>query len=242
MPAQIFNIPTTNTKFSGFIDYRGSQFQYDIYFVPFSDESEKEEAVKRITTRIRYLSDGSESICLGLTKDIIEDMLSNQDISAFVFVKEQGTNDEASGTLQIYNWCNKSKKKTDAQVWINDVCRFTHKDSAKSSISPVKVLFIIFEQLSAHLAKRKTISLMVEQSQYNVLGPLYKNSYGFSDVNNCPQSEDYNVLRKSITADPKYADFPFVTSNIAAGIKKNKKISKHKSKKRNNKKTIKNKK
>lgn len=216
--ALTFNNPSGRSKFSGSVVFEGKPFEYDIYLLPLTSATERDEIIQRMSSRKRYFPNGTEETCLGLDKQSITRMLDAVDTSAYGFVKERGSQDEGSGSLQIFNWCSLKRKYSNeleiSQVWINDVCRFTPKGTPKTSISPIKVLFLLFEQLTAHILHKKEIYLMVEPHEYPVLGPLYK-KYGFNDVpkEDCKKNKGkaaLNVMRKLINQHSDYTNFPFV--------------------------------
>jgi hypothetical protein len=222
MPALTFYNTTNQSKFSGKINYEGKIFEYDIYLLPSKNKNEINEIIERISSRKRYSLDGKESVCLGLDKNKIKEILDDDDASAFGFVKESGTQDEGSGSLQIYNWCSlKRKYNTEydiSQIWINDVCRYTIPGTPKSTISPIKVLFTLFEQLTTQILGMNEIYLMVEPNEYPILGTLYK-KYGFDDVSfeNCKKNKGrqaLKIMKKYINKNPNYDNFPFVEPTL----------------------------
>jgi hypothetical protein len=218
MPALTFNNTSGNSKFSGSVVFEGKPFDYDIYLLPLTSQNERGEIIQRISSRKRYFPNGTEETCLGLDTTSITQMIDSNDVSAFGFVKEHGSQDEGSGSLQIFNWCSLKRKYNNeleiSQVWINDVCRFTPKGTTKSVISPVKVLFLLFEQLTSQILNKNEIYLMVEPHEYPVLGSLYK-KYGFNDVSkeDCKKNKGrdaLNIMRKFINKNSDYNNFPFV--------------------------------
>jgi hypothetical protein len=208
--ALYFNNKTNQTKFSGSINYGNSIYDYEIFLLPVKDISYRNEIINRITNRIR-----NGQVCLDITEDLVKDTL-DYDGSAYGFVREKGTQDEGSGSLQIYNWCSLKRKGNsldNIQVWINDVCRITAPNTKKSVISPVKVLFYLFEQLIIHNIQKEDVYLMVEPKEGPILVPIY-NTYGFTIVSptDCPKNKGKDasiIMRKTITIDPNYANFPF---------------------------------
>ena len=216
MPALTFNNTSGSSKFSGSVVFEGKTFEYDIYLLPLTSQNERDEIIQRISSRKRYFPNGTEETCLGLDTQSITEMLDANDTSAYGFVKEHGSQDEGSGSLQIFNWCSFKRKINNeleiSQVWINDVCRFTPKGTTKSAISPVTVLFLLFEQLTTQLLNKNEVYLMVELPEYPVLGPLYK-KYGFNDVSkeDCKRNKGKNnIMRKFINKNSDYNNFPFV--------------------------------
>lgn len=241
----MFNNISNQSKFSGTVLYQNIEFEYDIYLIP---SNETNEIIQRISSRKR-MENGVEKVCLGVDQARISSMLDNDDVSALGFVREKGTQDEGSGSLQIYNWCSLKRKYHDeynyAQVWINDVCRITQPGTQKSKISPIKVLFILFEQLAAQNINKNEIYLMVEPKEYNILGPIYTN-YGFTKVpyEDCKKNRGKDalvIMRKNISKDANYTDFPFTSPQIGpviGGKRRNKKLKTIK-KRKNKRKTVK---
>jgi hypothetical protein len=158
-------------------------------------------------------------------------MVDGRDISAVGFVKEKGSQDEGSGTLQIYDWCDLKKRKKrkanpidDAQVWINDVCRNIPQGVTKSVVSPVSILFILFEQLVAYNLSKSEIYLMVEKHESGVLIPIYSLNYGFVQDDSCFSPGQHICMRKDIIKDPNFAVLPILQiGGINKKIRKNKK-------------------
>ncbi len=244
----MFNNNSNLSKFSGTTLYQNTEFEYDVYLIPSKNQNETNEIIQRISSRKR-MENGVETTCLGIDKALITFNLDNDNTCAYVFVREKGTQDEGSGSLQIYNWCSLKRKYHDeynyAQVWINDVCRITPPGTQKSKISPIKVLFILFEQLAAQNINKNDIYLMVEPNEYNILGPIY-NNYGFTKVpyEDCKKNRGKDalvIMKKNISKDPNYDNFPFTApqvTHVIGGKRRNKK-SKTIRKRKNKRKTIK---
>jgi len=143
--------------------------------------------------------------------------LKTVDTSAYVFVNEpkKATSDQASGSLQIFNW--NADASMPSQSWICDLCRNAPNPSKKSASSPVKPTMYLFEQLTYYLFGKNEIYLMVEKTKENDLRPLYE-KYGYVVDPTFSIRDDNNhiVMKKLIVADPLYASFPFapkVSSN-----------------------------
>jgi len=198
--------PTNKSKFEGIIQFEGTEYLYELYFIPLHEEN-KEYLIKKFGQRT-----WKGEPCLDIDENLIKDYIDNDDVSVFGIVKEKGTNDEASGTIQVYNHCNKRRGLRASQVWINDVCRITTDDSIKSKISPVKVLFYIFEQLTINNLKKAEICLFVDIEKKDILVPQY-NKYGYQVIPSdfCPLlGDEYIFMKKEgLQQDEKYINFPF---------------------------------
>jgi len=134
----------------------------------------------------------SEDVCLGNTRDIVEDNLENDDYTAICIV-DNGT-DKAIGALQYYDWCETGSP----QLWINDVCRITTGD--KSAESPVKILLSLFESFATSKGL-VDIFLAVEdkEPERNVLPKIYER-YGYRRLKNdevCTR-EELIVMKKDL--------------------------------------------
>jgi len=240
MPAFFFNNTKGKSKFSGSIIFNGVEYLYELFLFPLINPDERTNIIDRISSRKRYNKDGTEEICLGIGVEDITDMIDNNDISAVGFVKEKDSEDEGSGTLQIYNWCdlNKKRKKNtiqNAQVWINDVCRNTPRGMTKSVVSPVRILFKLFEQLVAYNLSKDEIYLMVEKNEFGVLEKIY-NGYGFYKDDSCFNPVEHECMKKTITKELSFSELPFIQMDSIqmGGINKNtRKRRKSKRNKRN---------
>lgn len=153
---------------------------------------------------------GKNITCLGTTKGVVKNQLKTVDTSAYVFVNEpkKATSDQASGSLQVFNWHTDASR--EAQSWVCDLCRNAPDPSKKSASSPVKPIMHLFEQLTYYLFGKNEIYLMVEKTKENDLRPLYE-KYGYVvDAGfSIRDDNDHIVMKKTIIADPAYASFPF---------------------------------
>jgi hypothetical protein len=200
----------SKTYFAGEIQIDGTLFSYEIFLLPIIRKKEKdrnsmeEYLIKKLGTRLK---DGKA--CLDITEDVVRSNIDAGNYSAFGFIKNLTDDtewlDEASGTMQYYDWC---KKRKGPQLWINDLCRITEPVSApvgakKPSTSPLKALMTVFEQVAVKLlgASLTHLYLLVkdQEPERSVLPGIY-NKYGFSivDIKSC-HFEDYIVMRKVIT-------------------------------------------
>lgn len=199
-----FSNPTNKNRFDGKIDYEGQQYEYTIFLTPLEKKTpDYDFVVKGISSRRQK---GSKKTCLGLKTKIIKMHLDKRITSAYGFVNPVGSKDCVSGSMQLYNWDNNS---TDYQVWINDLCRHTPRGTEKNVVSPLHVLFILFEQMAAHLLGKTEVKLFVEHENENVLVPIY-NKYGFIvDTDMQTSVPNVIVMRKTINPIDAYHGIPF---------------------------------
>ena len=98
------------------------------------------ELSRRLGNRIQ-----NGKVCLDVTEELARDNIENADYSAIVFVKNKNHDDEASGTMQYFNWCSDNQDDpNEAQIWINDLCRIS---TEKQQVSPLEVLIKLFESI-----------------------------------------------------------------------------------------------
>ena len=147
MVALNFTNNTGQSKFNGIINYNGINYDYLIYITPLANSIEKNEIVNYFGNRMY-----KGKLCLDTDEEIISNSIDNGDVSAFFIVTVNNVNNVASGSLQIYNWCNTKKGYDD--VWINDVCKLAsdeailqEKNSPGSTGNPVDAMFLLMEQL-----------------------------------------------------------------------------------------------
>jgi hypothetical protein len=235
MPARNFINYTGQSKFIGIINYQSLNYEYTIYLTPLTNRVEKNYIINYFGNRTY-----KGKSCLGISEKIIKKTINNQDVSAFFIVKVSGIDNEASGSLQIYDWCE-TIKGTD--VWINDVCKISaddvivqEKTTPGSTGVPVDVMFILMEQLVVQNLGMRNIKLFVENepSNVNFLVPRYE-KIGFQIDSVCGKKfPDDIVMEKQIYPDIYIIDFTFLKNQIQqviGGKYKKKKTSKRKFKK-----------
>ena len=201
------------------IVFDGKPYNTSLFLAPIlKDSPEYTKIVNNISSRKQFDSKKGKFVsCLGITKSIIKEELELVNTSLYVFVNEKGkaSFDQASGSLQIYNW---NKDSTiESQVWICDLCRNAPNPAKKSQASPVKPIMHLFEQISYYLFNKSEIYLMVEKTKESVLKPLYE-KYGFAvDASFVMEDDDDSliVMKKQITPDPTYVGFPFAKASTA---------------------------
>ena len=213
-----FPLKTRKKHFTGTILFEGLSFDYDILFTPLNKHTKGYDyVVKNISKRIR-----NGKPCLGLDEKTISSYLDRKITSAYGFVRETGKDDEASGAIQIYNWCSEEPSTmSTSQVWIGDLCRYS-PSKYKSSVSPTKILIFLFEQLTADNTPINKINLMVDKKERDPLERIYK-SYGFKIMKKYirqPLDEDTTnnvtllMMEKQIVIDDEYVNFPFRPLNV----------------------------
>ena len=212
--------------FAGEIEVDGTIFSYEVFLLPIVNKKKAEikkiheYLIKKVGTRLK---DGKA--CLDITEDVVREGIETGKYSAFGFVKNLSDDaewdDEASGTMQYYDWCKKIK---GSQLWVNDLCRITEPVSAppgakKPSVSPLKALLKIFEEVAVKsLGSNLThLYLLVEdhEPERTVLPGIY-NKYGFSvvDIHDC-NFKDYIVMRKIVnTRNISQASSQQLVSNV----------------------------
>lgn len=236
MPASNFINNTTQSKFTGIFNYQGFNYDYTIYLKPFS-LTDKNEIIRYFGNRIY-----KGKTCLDINEKDIRTILRKNDASAFFIVRVDGIDNVASGSLQIYDWCETTKRE---DVWINDVCKISpmdvilqEKTNPGSTGVPVDVMFILMEQLVAQNLGKNHIKLFVENepSNANFLVPRYQ-KMGFQIDSVCSQKfPDDITMEKQINLDTNIIDFTFLVNQqltTTGGRYKRKKT--HKKKIRKNK-------
>ena len=203
-PTQIRN----KIYFAGEMQLEGTMFSYEIFLLPIvhSDSSKINSIQQYLINKLGTRQKDGKS-CLDITEDIVRQNILDDNYSAMGFIKnisDPNWSDEASGSLQYYDWC---KKRKGPQVWVNDLCRITEANSATSTVkpkvSPIKVLFKLFEQIAVKCIgpKLKFLHLLVEdkEPERSTLPAIY-NKYGFHIVSSheCSQADSI-VMKKAIS-------------------------------------------
>jgi hypothetical protein len=236
---------TKKTKFRGTFHLDSTDYEYTFYLLPITKQKEYNEIVNYFGNRMF-----KGSVCLEVDESAVADYLDNDDVSAFIMVNPVGIDNVASGTLQIYDWCNTSSKSSpksqnidDADVWINDVCRVSNSGN---SGNPLKALFYFMEQLTVQNLHKNNIKLYIDPEPNNVavLKPKYE-SLGFvKNLNQhpeiCPNWAGTEIVmeKSGLSGENHIIDFSFLREtrattarsararSTAKGIKK--RIKKHK--------------
>ena len=194
------------------IVFEGIPYETKIVLAPIIDGTPEYTAiVNKFANRKQFnKTTGKNITCLGTTAGVVKTQLTTVDTSAYVFVNEpkKATTDQASGSLQVYNW--NTDASMPSQAWVSDLCRNAPNPSKKSASSPVKPIMHLFEQLTYYLFRKNEIYLMVEKTKENDLRPLYeKYGYVVDPTFSIRDDNDHIVMKKTIVADPTYMSFPF---------------------------------
>lgn len=229
-----FKNNTGKHKFSGTFSLNSLTYEYTLY-LPDLIDPERSEVITKFGNRMQ-----KGKACLDVNEAVVSNYLDRGDVSAYIVVNEVGSDETASGTLQIYDWCSGNSKQllTNAFVWINDVCRILGPSGIKTVASPVRALFYFMEQLTVQNIKKSDIYLFVDTHDENnkvTLKNIY-NNYGFTlnsldDTTVCPSNgagETLMAMKKpSLVADTTTIDFSFLMKRSGGGKHKSRRI-KHK--------------
>jgi hypothetical protein len=228
-----FKNNTGRHKFTGTFSYKTLNYEYTLY-LPDLVDAERTEVIKKFGNRIQ-----KGKICLDVNEAVVSNYLVNGDVSAYIIVNEVGSDETASGTLQIYDWCSGNKKLlANAFVWINDVCRILGPSGAKTIASPIGPLFYFMEQLTVQNIKKPDIYLFVDthdESNKIALKNIY-NNYGFTlnsldDTTVCPVNSAGATLmamkKPALVEDTTAIDFSFLMKRSGGGKRKTRHV-KHK--------------
>ena len=156
-----FNDKIPNKKIVGLMNLDGLVYEYIIYLMPLEKTPLKTEVVSFFGNRIQ---DGKK--CLKLEETDVENYINddNPQVSAFIIVKQLVSNETASGTIQLHNWCNRTRGQAGTyQIWINDVCRIIEPTKEKYHISPLKAFFTLIEQFAIQKLGKNEVYLMVKK-------------------------------------------------------------------------------
>jgi len=201
------------------IVFEGFPYETKIVLAPIIDGTPEYTAiVNKFANRKQFnKTTGKNITCLGTTAGVVKTQLTTVDTSAYVFVNEpkKATTDQASGSLQVYNW--NTDASMPSQAWVSDLCRNAPNPSKKSASSPVKPIMHLFEQLTYYLFRKNEIYLMVEKTKENYLKPLYENyGYVLDPTFSIRDDNEHIVMKKPIVVDPSYASFPFMPNMSSA--------------------------
>lgn len=251
MVAIPFNNKTKKTKFQGTFTLESIAYNYTLYLLPIKKQLTQKQSLEIITYFGNRLFKGKP--CLDIDEAAVEDNLIYGEVSAFIMVHPVGVDNIASGTLQIYNWCNPTNSSkssnssnspniSNADVWINDVCRISPSGNQGN---PLKGLFFFMEQLVVQNLGKPNIKLYIDPEPTNksVLKPKYSD-LGFTlnsedDPDICPGWTDHDIVmeKTGLSSDKNIIDFSFLDSSAysktsykttAKGISKKRQYRKHK--------------
>jgi len=186
---------------SGTLGYNDQTFTYTIYPNPHNQVPKiKNELIELFGNRIQKgklfgnrIQKGKH--CLGITEDIVKEYITNKQYTALIYVKNNNTDDSATGALQYWDWCEAGVK----QLWISDLCRVNNTNS-RSNISPTSVLFDIIKNFSIEKGITENY-LMVERETPGTekLLEIY-GKYGFKRVDSCVV-ENMIAMKKSLLSN-----------------------------------------
>jgi hypothetical protein len=232
MVAISFINKTRKTKFKGAFSLDSTDYEYTMYLLPITKQKEYDEIVNYFGNRMF-----KGKICLDVDEPAVEDYLNNDDVSAFIMVNPVNIDNVASGTLQIYDWCNtsstsssKSQNINSADVWINDVCRVS---SSGNTGNPLKALFYFMEQLVVQNLGKNNIKLYIEPEPDNVkvLKPKYE-SLGFvknieSNPEICPNWAGAEIVmeKTGLAEETQVINFAFLEGTVNAKSATNKRTT-----------------
>jgi hypothetical protein len=231
MVAISFINKTRKTKFKGAFSLDSTDYEYTMYLLPITKQKEYDEIVNYFGNRMF-----KGKICLDVDEPAVEDYLNNDDVSAFIMVNPVNIDNVASGTLQIYDWCNtsstssKSQNINSADVWINDVCRVS---SSGNTGNPLKALFYFMEQLVVQNLGKNNIKLYIEPEPDNVkvLKPKYE-SLGFvknieTNPEICPNWAGTEIVmeKTGLAEETQVINFAFLEGTVNAKSATNKRTT-----------------
>jgi hypothetical protein len=224
-------------KFTGEFNYGSEIYEYSLYLPDFNS-SLRTEIVDYFGNRMQ-----NGKTCLDVDKKVVEEYIDNGDVSAFIIINKKGSDEKASGTLQIYDWCSGNKKQSldNAHVWINDLCRISGISGVKTQA--VIALTYFMEQLTVQNLGKTYIYLFVDADDpknKSGLMSLYSAKYGFtlnSEINPsvCPfNGTGLNVIamkKANLVSDINNIDFKFLRKRSPGGGSKSKRTKKRKGRK-----------
>lgn len=243
-----FNDKIPNKKIVGLMNLDSLVYEYIIYLMPLEKTPLKTEVVSFFGNRIQ---DGKK--CLKLEETDVENYINddNPQVSAFIIVKQLVSNETASGTIQLHNWCNRTRGQSGTyQIWINDVCRIVEPTKKKYHISPLKAFFTLIEQFAIQKLGKNEVYLMVKKEipidgndTTDRLMHIY-NSYGFILNNtNCREPigiqdknsivKNYETMKKdNIVANTSIVDLTSVVISGGGKRRKSRKVIKRRKSKK----------
>jgi hypothetical protein len=228
-------------KFTGQFIYDSETYDYSLYLPDF-DATLKSEIVNYFGERKQ-----NGKTCLDVDKGTVETYIDNGDISAFIIVNKSGSDEKASGTLQVFDWCSGKKQLlTNAQVWINDLCRISGPSGVKTK--SVNALMYFMEQLTVQNLEKPEIYLFVDANDArnkSGLMSLYKDKYGYiqnaeTNPSVCPiNGTDLNQIamkKPGLVSEPAVINFNFLKKKTIGGSRRRKVKKIYKKSRRNHRK------
>jgi hypothetical protein len=203
-------------EFKNKITFNGIPYETSVFLAPLTPDSDGYKyIINKFSTRKQFdKTKGKMVTCLGTTASIVKSQLDTVNVSAYVFANEskKASADQASGSLQVFNWS--VDLTAPAQAWICDLCRNAPDPSKKSASSPIKPTLHLFDQIAHYVFGKTESYLMVNKHNESDLRPIYE-KYGFVvDTGFAMRDDDgqHIVMKKTIVPDPTYASFPFAGS------------------------------
>jgi hypothetical protein len=191
------SIPLLKKIITGTLSYDDQTFTYTIYPNPHKQDTKiKNKLIEVFGNRIQKGQKGQkDQKCLGITEDIVKEYIKNEQYTALIHIKNNNTDDSATGALQYWDWCEAGVK----QLWISDLCRVNNTNS-RSNISPISVLFDIIKNFSIEKGITENY-LMVEREKPGTekLLEIY-GKYGFKKVDSCVV-ENMIAMKKSLLSN-----------------------------------------
>jgi hypothetical protein len=90
-----FKNNTGKHKFSGTFSYNSLTYEYTLY-LPDLIDPERSEVITKFGNRMQ-----KSKVCLDVTEDVVSNYLDRGDVSAYIIINEVGSDETASGTLQM---------------------------------------------------------------------------------------------------------------------------------------------
>jgi hypothetical protein len=236
-----FKNNTGRHKFTGTFSYKSLNYEYVLY-LPDLIDPERSEVITKFGNRMQ-----KGKACLDVDEAVVTNYLVRGDVSAYIIINQVGSDETASGTLQIYDWCSGNSKQllANAYVWINDVCRILGPSGVKTTVSPIGALFYFMEQLTVQNIKKSDIYLFVDthdESNKTVLTNIYSKNYGFTvnsidDTTICPSNGAGATLmtmkKPGLVSDTSSINFDFLMKRKGGGKRKTRHVKNKISYKRN---------
>jgi hypothetical protein len=202
------SVKDTINPITGEINLEGEDFIYEIYLLPIigSEIDKIKEKEQELVTRIGNRKQNGK-ICLDIDETLVRENILYNDYSSIVFVKNKNYDDNASGTMQLYDWCN-------------DLCRIS---AEKRNFSPIKALLQVFEMITIKYTKNiKYIHLMVDKEkpdEAEILKNIYI-KYGFEVVENneCNVDDENYIIMKKLIDKNNIPTLPNLTKKIAKTV------------------------
>ena len=218
MSVLFFNNISNQSKHNGSFVFNSIPYNYVLYILPIKKQQKKQYENEIIHYFSNRIFKGQP--CLGITSNDIQEGLQGN-VSCYLIVYPVGVQNIASGTLQIYDWCNNTSANiNDADVWINDVCR----EGAVNTGEPLKALFFCMEQLVVQNLGKTNIKLFIEkfpdenrralEPKYASLGFVHNNEDNVDVCRHWGDDKELVMEKKDLVPQPDIIDFSFLQQMI----------------------------